>query len=311
LGRGLNILRDPSGYATTFMKSAYSFETDDRDLPVGLTLGSGYGDVVGMLLRIRTLRAFDRGAARYPVHRTERCAVRRPLDELLEQIALQGSLTAQRLSESSLLLDGPATLVHVQGKRKSDYTSLSFDCWAESVAALHGTLEALLHIVGEQLERRAMFTIDWQFSNGAMGLASASFDEMADAPLLDEAYPSLGQTVAAFIDHYLASRETVLILQGPPGTGKTRLVRAQGRKILFTTNLPNISDIDDALVRPGRCFAIVRTRALEPNEAAALLLKLAADPQHRLSLANATLPPDKPLTLAAIYRLVVAPAVMS
>ena len=39
-------------------------------------------------------------------------------------------------------------------------------------------------------------------------------------------------------------------------------VRAQGRKIIFTTNLPNIGDIDEALVRPGRCFATVRTRAL-------------------------------------------------
>jgi len=41
------------------------------------------------------------------------------------------------------------------------------------------------------------------------------------------------------------------------------VVRAQGRKIIFTTNLPNIGDIDEALVRPGRCFATVRTRALE------------------------------------------------
>jgi len=46
------------------------------------------------------------------------------------------------------------------------------------------------------------------------------------------------------------------------------VVRAQGRKIIFTTNLPNIGDIDEALVRPGRCFATVRTRALERYEAA-------------------------------------------
>ncbi len=30
------------------------------------------------------------------------------------------------------------------------------------------------------------------------------------------------------------------------------VVRAQGRKIIFTTNLPNVGDIDEALVRPGR-----------------------------------------------------------
>jgi ATP-dependent 26S proteasome regulatory subunit len=32
------------------------------------------------------------------------------------------------------------------------------------------------------------------------------------------------------------------------------------RKIIFSTNLPNVGDLDDALVRPGRCFAMF-TRA--------------------------------------------------
>jgi hypothetical protein len=65
------------------------------------------------------------------------------------------------------------------------------------------------------------------------------------------------------------------------------VVRAQGRKIIFTTNLPNIGDIDQALVRPGRCFATVRTRALERFEAAALLARLAAARRERNEPANA------------------------
>src|ERR1700733_9821851 len=48
-------------------------------------------------------------------------------------------------------------------------------------------------------------------------------DRLADPALLDEAYPTLGEPVAQFIERYLSARETVLILQGPPGTGKTRL----------------------------------------------------------------------------------------
>jgi hypothetical protein len=35
----------------------------------------------------------------------------------------------------------------------------------------------------------------------------------------------------------------------------TGVVRAQGRKIIFSTNLPNAGDLDDALLRPDRCFA--------------------------------------------------------
>jgi len=54
------------------------------------------------------------------------------------------------------------------------------------------------------------------------------------------------------------------------------VVRAQGRKIIFTTNLPNVGDIDEALVRPGRCFATVRTRALERSEAESLLTRLSS-----------------------------------
>jgi len=73
-------------------------------------------------------------------------------------------------------------------------------------------------------------------------------------------------------------------------------VRAQGRKIIFTTNLPNVGDIDDALVRPGRCFATVRTRALDLGEAAALAARLGAD-----SLIPAGL---RPISLAAFYKLV-------
>ena len=83
----------------------------------------------------------------------------------------------------------------------------------------------MLRLVGEQLARREMFTIDWHFHQ-ATGLSSASFDEMADPQPFSEAYPTLGESVADFVARYLASREAVLILQGPPGTGKTRLVRA-------------------------------------------------------------------------------------
>ena len=84
------------------------------------------------------------------------------------------------------------------------------------------------------------------------------------------------------------------------------VVRAQGRKIIFTTNLPNIGDIDEALVRPGRCFATVRTRALDRREAASLLRGL---PPHARSETSrrvlVALAADvRSITLAALYRLV-------
>ena len=73
------------------------------------------------------------------------------------------------------------------------------------------------------------------------------------------------------------------------------VVRAQGRKIIFTTNLPNIGDLDEALVRPGRCFATVRTRVLAAAEVRALLADLGKElPSTKIA---------EPRTLAQIYRL--------
>lgn len=339
-----------------------------RRLPRVLTVGADLRDLADTVLRLRALESFDLHAGRYAIQRTVRASVRRPLDELFDDLALRSAMNVQRISTASLLLDGPGAFVSAEGRRKTDYSSLTLGIWADGLARLDQVRERLLQIVGEQLVRREMFTIDWHFHSAHMGLSSATFDEMADPAPLDEAYPALGEPVSGFIGRYLASRETVLIVQGPPGTGKTRLVRAilaamsarrqdsarvlytsdsralesdeifvefitgthdafviedadhllkarangnldlhrflsvadgvvraQGRKIVFTTNLPNVGDIDEALVRPGRCFGVVRTRALATAEAHALLRRIGSESPLPAGTAA--------MTLAALYRL--------
>ena len=54
------------------------------------------------------------------------------------------------------------------------------------------------------------------------------------------------------------------------------VVRSQGRKIIFSTNLPNVGDLDDALLRPGRCYARVHVRNLTAAEARALAEEMGA-----------------------------------
>jgi hypothetical protein len=321
-------------------------------LAVGLSLQHDLYDLADTILTTRAIRALEANAARYPIHRLVRCAVRRKREQVFDDLALHSGLAAMRLYEHTLLLDGPGVFVQAKGWRKSDYCSCEFNIWAESIVRADSTGEHLLQLVGERLDRSRMFTIDWQFMN-RQGLSSASFDEVADEPIHDEAYPALGAPVADFVDRYLNAAETVSMLQGPPGTGKTRLVRAilarisqrkgetakimytadksalendeifvdfitgshdafviedadhllkarssgnqdlhrflaiadgvvraQGRKIIFTTNLPNISDIDDALLRPGRCFASIRVRFLTRDEALRLLYRLPHDNRH-------------------------------
>jgi hypothetical protein len=52
------------------------------------------------------------------------------------------------------------------------------------------------------------------------------------------------------------------------------LVTTKGKKMIFSTNLPSIRDIDSALIRPGRCFDIVTFDQLNPTEAKQLADKL-------------------------------------
>ena len=58
------------------------------------------------------------------------------------------------------------------------------------------------------------------------------------------------------------------------------IVRAKGRKVIFSTNLPGTKDIDSALLRPGRCFEHVYLPELDRNEALHLARKLSASPQE-------------------------------
>ncbi|MGH8081738.1 MAG: AAA family ATPase [Lysobacter sp.] len=84
------------------------------------------------------------------------------------------------------------------------------------------------------------------------------------------------------------------------------VVRAQGRKIIFSTNLPNVGDLDDALVRPGRCYAHVHVRELSPAEAATLVRQLASERGLDGAAIASTLAAsgDRSYSLAQIYQAV-------
>jgi SpoVK/Ycf46/Vps4 family AAA+-type ATPase len=82
------------------------------------------------------------------------------------------------------------------------------------------------------------------------------------------------------------------------------VVRALGRKIIFTTNLPNVGDIDEALLRPGRCFSALRTRALDRAEVQRLVERVCAQDRALAAKVLATvMPPEsRAATLAAVFR---------
>jgi len=61
------------------------------------------------------------------------------------------------------------------------------------------------------------------------------------------------------------------------------IVRAHGRKVIFSPNLPNVRDIDPALVRPGRCFARVFVRNLKALEMRRLVNRLCEGDAERVA----------------------------
>ena len=304
-------------------------------------------DVSDAVVRTRAIQAFDHAAKAYPIHRVVRCAVRRKLGPVFDDVALQMGFSAQRMNVGELLLDGPGVFIGGDGYSKGEYVSCTFRVWTDTLARFEEVKQRLLQVIGDQRLRDQMFVVDWNFCNSRGNLISTSFDELRHR--FSEGRVRLFQQcfVREFVDGYLDARETVLILQGPPGTGKTRLVRAilaamsrrkgdsakvmytadkkalendeifvdfitgshdafviedadhllkartsgnfelhrflgiadgvvraQSRKVIFTTNLPNINDIDDALLRPGRCHAVKNLRSLDLGEALRLAEKV-------------------------------------
>lgn len=52
------------------------------------------------------------------------------------------------------------------------------------------------------------------------------------------------------------------------------LVTTKNKKMIFSTNLPSVKDIDPALIRPGRCFDILNFDTLTQDQAVALAKKV-------------------------------------
>lgn len=71
------------------------------------------------------------------------------------------------------------------------------------------------------------------------------------------------------------------------------LVSMRGKKIIFSTNLPNLDDVDPALLRPGRLFSAVCFRKLSCEEAVVFCT------DHNISNWQPT--PGKEYSLAELY----------
>ena len=93
-----------------------------------------------------------------------------------------------------------------------------------------------------------------------------------------------------FFARFIESDDNVMVLEDSDAFLKSRsdgntmmhrflnvgdgLVTTKGKKMIFSTNLPSIRDVDSALVRPGRCFDILTFNHLSAIDANKLAKKL-------------------------------------
>lgn len=209
---------------------------------------------------------------------------------------------------------------------------LSISLWGEPTAAqaLRGKLEG-------QFSTSKLSKIRWWYTSEGRVQSHDIYLPQPETKLHAEFYPDMGDPYK-FMDEYLRSPASVLLMSGPPGTGKTTLLRHMisernllahvvydeqlmekdslfqnflfdkesdimviedadtiltareddgnkimarflsisdgliklpNKKLVFTTNISDFGRVDPALMRPGRCFATVHTRALNLPEAQA------------------------------------------
>ena len=93
-----------------------------------------------------------------------------------------------------------------------------------------------------------------------------------------------------FFARFIESDDNVMVLEDSDAFLKSRsdgntmmhrflnvgdgLVTTKGKKMIFSTNLPSIRDVDSALVRPGRCFDILTFKQLSAFDADKLAKRL-------------------------------------
>lgn len=75
-------------------------------------------------------------------------------------------------------------------------------------------------------------------------------------------------------DNFLAARSSGNDMMHRFLNVSNGLITAKGKKLIFSTNLPSVRDVDSALTRPGRCFDIVKFNPLDIDSAEKLANKL-------------------------------------
>lgn len=130
------------------------------------------------------------------------------------------------LDDGELLIEAKGIFAALKFTQKPKYCAARLKVWADDATRSKQFETAVRDLFAQDMVKGVMFGLRWAYQ-GARGLDDVYVEEVFDDDLVDEAYPCLAPYggVTNFVDQFLDSDETVLILQGTAGSGKTRLVR--------------------------------------------------------------------------------------
>ncbi len=97
--------------------------------------------------------------------------------------------------------------------------------------------------------------IKWSFIVGHQTMSLNTYLTSAN-PIYDEYYPYIENGVENFINDYISSKQSILILLGPPGTGKTSFIRY----MLFKNKMKALAFYDKNMTRTDATLASFITR---------------------------------------------------
>ena len=133
---------------------------------------------------------------------------------------------------------------HVSKKENIKTNRFFFEVFGEQTL-----VKQLVESINQRFFDKSYTRINWFFKD-SYGIEDRPLYVDHDQKIYDECYPWLGQGVDTFIDGYLRSTASVMLLYGPPGTGKTSFLK----HMICSRKLQGIVTYDEAVLSDDRFF---------------------------------------------------------
>jgi hypothetical protein len=180
------------------------------------------------------VEAMQKEATTFSISSEFALAVDVPKAEVVEKITkffIEKKCGVTSVSPAHVIIKATGDKQHIFATLKffqrNKYCSIYAKFWTSDEEVKTGFETAVKSVFKDRLAQGTICGVKWAYIN-ANGLNTTYIEELLTDTVYDEAYPSIQAkygTLLNFVESFLKSDESILVLQGPPGTGKSRLIR--------------------------------------------------------------------------------------